>query len=245
MDQLPPILPRNPGSPSGSSSGSSRTCTPSCNYVAASKPVPKAIGAIATIKTVCGKFCCEPNAISNAHQAAYVSANNLGTGGIRWAQTGWAKCRNVVSTTIAEHRYAEINGDKYNPKYDATNPPPSDRSSHTYQCDFTTATGTWAYSCDGAQWWTFQDDNWKNNSAAIAQRSGEIHNKEDDMPGMPTDKCNFTGWQYKVIEGAYQNAGLIAGDVVSTNLNLWGDQWVSATAFNIWDKNPWGQECRA
>ncbi len=32
------------------------------------------------------------------------------------------------------------------------------------------------------------------------------------MPGMPTDKCTFTGWQYKVIGGAYQDAGLIAGD---------------------------------
>ena len=58
------------------------------------------------------------------------------------------------------------------------------------------------------------------------------------MPGTAGDKCKFTGCQYCLEGKAYEDAGLVAGDMVSDDAAEWGVEHVSGTEFNIWDKKP-------
>jgi hypothetical protein len=85
-----------------------------------------------------------------------------------------------------------MQGNRYAVNYDISNAP-TDDSTHSYQCDLDTTTGTWQFSYDGTAWQSYQDDYWKTAVGATVQWTGEIYNKEDDMPGTATDKCNFTG----------------------------------------------------
>lgn len=114
---------------------------------------------------------------------------------------------------------------------------PAEGEIHAYKCDLDMASGTWSFSYDGTVWQTLQADFWKTATGTAAIWSGEIFNIEDDMPGTATNKCNFTGCQYDV-DGIYQDAGLVSTDVNSSDSNQWGAEWISGTAFNIWDKNP-------
>jgi len=67
---------------------------------------------------------------------------------------------------------------------------------------------------------------------------GEIDNKEDQMPGTASAKCNFTECMYALNWGSFQNANIRQRDLYTDDPNEWGIERVSATAFNIWDKNP-------
>ncbi len=212
------------------------SCTAGRKYAKAGpKAVANAIGAKSDVKTRYGKLCGEPNATSSAYQVAYAGVQNGSA--TKWAQTGWGRERDAGSTTIKKYRYAELKGNGYFAKYDVVNAP-AEGSTHNYKCELNKATGKWIFYYDGTEWYDFQDDYWKDNTGTHVAWTGEIYNKEDDMPGTNSDKCNFTACQYRVSGGAYQNAGLVAADVTSDDANEWGAQWVSGTAFNIWDKKP-------
>ena len=65
------------------------------------------------------------------------------------------------------------------------------------------------------------------------QWTGEVLNKEDDMPGTAGDKCSFTKCQYKVAGAAYVDAGIRAADVKSDDSSEFGSERVSGTAFTF------------
>jgi len=116
---------------------------------------------------------------------------------------------------------------------------PAEGSIHEYKIELNKTTGTWSYFDDGTVWQTYADAFWTGTLGTSIQWTGEIYNMEDDMPGTAGDKCSFTGCQYRIDGGAaYVDAGLVAGDVNSDDVNEWGAEWVSSTALNIWDKRP-------
>jgi hypothetical protein len=212
-------------------------CTPGRKYAhAGPKSVANLIGVRAKIKTRYGKLCCEPDSTETAYHVVYANISNS-SGSLTWAQSGFGRERNAGSTAIKTYRYAEMNGSTYKVNYDTGNAP-AEGSLHTYQCDLDKANGKWTFSFDGTAWQTFADNGWKNTMGTDAQWTGEIYNKEDDMPGTASDKCSFTECQYCTDGNAYQDAGLVAGDVSSDDAGEWGAEWVSATAINIWDKKP-------
>jgi hypothetical protein len=218
------------------------TCTPGRKYANAKKTVADLIGVKAKIKTRYGKLCCESEDCSTetAYHVVYVNITNS-SGSMIWAQTGFGRERNAGSKAIKTYRYAEMNGSTYKVNYDTANAP-AEGSTHAYQCDLDKSTGTWKFLYDGTEWQTFADNGWKNKTGTDIQWTGEIYNKEDDMPGTSANKCNFTECQYRTDGKAYQNAGIVAGDVgipsPSHDANEWGEEWVSGTAINIWDKKP-------
>jgi hypothetical protein len=222
------------------------TCTPAPNnrrwYANAKKTVSDLIGVKAKIKTRYGKICCEDEGCSkeNGYHVVYVNVSNS-SGAVKWAQTGYGKERSAGSTAIKTYRYAEKRGDTYEVNYDTSNAP-AEGSVHTYQCDLDKSTGKWSFLYDGKPWEDYTDNFWKNKTGTDTQWTGEIINKEDDMPGTSGDKCNFTECQYRQDGKAYQDAGLVAGNVgipsATHDSTEWGEEWVSATAFNIWDKKP-------
>ena len=219
------------------------TCTPRSGggrYYAHAGPktVAKLIGVSAKIKTRYGKVCCEDEGCSTqtGYHVVYVNISNS-AGALKWAQCGWGRERNAGSTAIKSYRYAEMNGDNYKVNYD-TSHAPAEGSSHDYECNLDKATGKWTFLYDGTAWENFSDDFWKGKTGTDVQWTGEIFNKEDDMPGTSGSKCSFTKCKYHVEGAAYRDAGLVAGDVRSDDSGEWGAEHVSGTAFNIWDKSP-------
>jgi hypothetical protein len=63
-----------------------------------------------------------------------------------------------------------MQGNRYAVNYDISNAP-TDDSTHSYQCDLDTTTGTWQFSYDGTAWQSYQDDYWK--TAVGATVSGQ------------------------------------------------------------------------
>lgn len=222
------------------------TCTPKSGggrwYANAKKSVDKAIGVSAKIKTRYGKICCEDEGCSTetGYHVVYVNVSNS-SGTVKWAQTGYGRERSAGSTAIKKYRYAEMNGDNYKVNYDTSNAP-AEGSVHTYECNLNKDTGKWTFLYDGSAWENYSDNYWKDKTGTDVQWTGEIFNKEDDMPGTAGDKCTFTECKYHREGHAYEGAGLVAGDVgipsPSHDSNEWGEEWVSGTAFNIWDKKP-------
>jgi len=135
-------------------------------------------------------------------------------------------------------RYAECQGNGPLQRWiDPTNAP-ANGSSHNYQVDLDTNSGTWKYGFDATEWYFFKNEFWKNKVAGQPSWSGEIFNLQDDMPGTATNKCTFTSCQFRQSGGNYVDAGLTAASLFSNNFHAWGAELVSATAFNIWDKHP-------
>ncbi len=218
------------------------TCTAVRKYANAKKSVAKLIGVRGKIKTRYGKLCCEgePCATLSAYHVVYVNVTKS-ISPIIWAQTGYGRERNAGSTNIKQYRYAEMNGNHYKVNYDTANAP-AEGSIHTYQCELDKSNGGWSFSFDGTAWQPFADDAWKDTFGDHVQWTGEIFNKEDDMPGTAGNKCSFTECQTRIDGKAFADAGIAAGDVgipsPSHDSSEWGEEWVSATAINIWDKNP-------
>jgi hypothetical protein len=215
------------------------TCTPKSGggrwYAYALKNVAKLIGVRGKIKARYGKVCCEGCGTGSAYHVVYANITYGPT--FKWAQTGYGKERNPGSAAIKTYRYAEMNGDVYKVNYDTSNPP-SEGSTHSYACDLNKATGKWSFSFDGTVWENFADNFWKGKTGTNVQWTGEIFNKEDDMPGTAGNKCAFAECQYREDGKSYQDAGLVDADVTTDDSTEWGAEWVDGTSFNIWDKKP-------
>ncbi len=216
------------------------------HYANAKKSVADAIGVSAKIKTRYGKLSCEDEGCKHAaYHVVYVNVTGSSdSGDMIWAQTGYGRERTDGDASIKKYRYAEMNGDVYKVKYDSGNPP-AEGSSHVYQVVLNKSTGTWSFFQDGTKWKAFADDGWKHRTGNLVQWTGEIFNKEDDMPGTSGDKCTFTECKTRVDgHAAFANANIQRGEVGQASTPgahdsaEWGEEYVSGTAINIWDKNP-------
>jgi hypothetical protein len=225
------------GSCSQTVTGIVRVCTAGRKYTYAYKAWTYLTGVSSTIGTRYGSLCCEPSGTRAAYQVAYANVSDNSGGSMRWAQSGWGRERHDGSTSIIEYRYAEVQGNSYQVNYDTADEP-ADGSSHTYKCELNPATGQWRFFYDGVSWQQFTDTYWTNHLGNSFQYSGEIYNKEDDMPGTSTNRCRFQGCQYRVSGGSYADAGLTAGDVSSDDSTQWGTSYVDGTTFDIWDVIP-------
>jgi hypothetical protein len=194
-------------------------------------------GAKGKIKTRFGKLCCEAEGCSVAHalHCTYVNISNT-SGDLKWAQSGYGRERNYGSAAIATDRYAEVQGDTYHIRKE---PAPAEGSVHEYKIELDPATGKWSFYFDGARWHNVADPFWRGKRGDSVQWTGEIHNTDDDMSGTAGDKCAFTELQYRVRGPlVYRDAGVTIGAPTSESAAEWGAEHVSATALNIWDKNP-------
>ena len=215
------------------------TCTLGRKYAFAAKNVAQLIGGKASIKTRYGRLCCEIEGCSteSAFHAVYENISYEGGGLKKWAQVGFSRRRNAGGTAVIQYRKAEIQGDRYFIDMDTAHAP-AEGSVHEWKCELDPSSGTWSYYDNGASWITYQDDFWKTHFGNAVIWAGEILNREDDMPGTAGDKCSFTACQYRRNGHPFQDAGLVAGDLRNDDSNQWGAEFVSATAFNIWDKSP-------
>jgi hypothetical protein len=196
------------------------------------------------IKTVWTSLCMEPTGTDAAFNAAWIGVGNTTSGTIQ-AQLGYSRERLEGSKSITNYRYCEVTYNPNDPEvsfYDNAHPPAQD-SVHLYRADLDKTTGTWAFYDNGTYitelpYPAVQDNKWVNNTGNAFRLTGEIHNKQDDMPGTPSDPCVFSGCAYKTESGGYQSVNIASTDVKSQDDQLWTAQWLSADSFQIWDNNP-------
>lgn len=111
---------------------------------------------------------------------------------------------------------------------------------HVYKVDLDDTSGEWTATYDGETWEgsTFTNEGWKNETGTDVAYAGEIYVWQTDMVGTADNKCEFTECQYRLKGGAYVNAGLVAGDLGSTNRKEWNYEYINGTSIKIWDVKP-------
>lgn len=217
------------------------TCTPGRKYCAVSKS-GSATGCSAKIRTRSTAVCGEPNAKSAANTAGWAGVTKYsGQTPEKWAQLGYLRYRSKTggSSTVYFKRYAETKAGPNPADYDIYLDTPPGTGTHEYKCYLMSSLfGTWKFEYDGLPWYQYTHNGWKNVTGTYYQWVAEIYNKEDQMVGTASAKCDFTECAYSLNWGTFQDANIGAGDLHTDDASEWGIERVSATAFNVWDKNP-------
>ena len=215
------------------------SCTFGRKYAHVTKSA-SATGCSGKIRTRTTTLCGQPNAKSWASSNAFAGVTKyVGGQPTKWAQTGHKRHRDSGSTTIQFHRYAETKAGSQPADYHREFGPAPGAGTHEYKCYLISSLfGTWRYEYDGELWHQFTRDGWKNETGTAYQWVAEIWNKEDQMNGTATQKCDFTECKYSTNWGAFQNANITTGDLHTDDASEWGIERVSSTAFNVWDKSP-------
>lgn len=154
------------------------------------------------------------------------------------AQFGYARDRLDGVSTTKTRRYAETiwGTGQFQGEYKVFPGVPS--GTHEYLCySAGRFFGTWFYYYDGEPIHQITKPELKGVTGNRYAYSTEIHNKEDDMFGTSTAKCNFTGCEFSVNWGTFQNAIITDEDLFSDDLSEWETRRVNSTAFNVWDVN--------
>jgi hypothetical protein len=217
-------------------------CTYGRKYADVTKSDSATTGCSAQIRTRTPTLCGEPGAKSQAHSAAWAGVTKFeGQEPVKWAQMGYVRYRPRGSTAVFFRYYAETKAGP-NPATDyelyLSDEPPSE-GTHEYKCYLISSLfGTWQYEYDGLWWHTYTHNGWNNETGTHYQWEAEILNKEDQMVGTPTAKCDFTQCQYAIYWGGFEDADIAVGDLHTDDPNEWGIERTSATGFNVWDKNP-------
>jgi hypothetical protein len=203
-----------------------------------------ATGCSAKIRTRPTTLCGEPSNDRWACSSASAGATKTEGGQpVKWGQMGYLRWREDGSLIVKTRVYAETQAGPnmqtdYEKWYYNSEPNEPSAGTHAYKCYITSPiSGRWNYDYDGANIHYFVHDGWKNVLGTQYQWQGEIHNKEDQMVGTATAKCDFTQCQFAT-NYTFQDADIGSGDVHSDDLNEWGIERTSATGFNIWDKKP-------
>lgn len=216
-------------------------CTSGNKYADVIKSA-SATGCSAKIRTRTTTLCGEPTANTAAASAAWVGVTKeQGGTPVKWGQVGYVRerARTGPTTTVLYRRYAETKAGPAPADYDFHPGPTPEAGTHEYKCYLISSLfGTWKYDYDGLPWYQFTHNGWRNVTGTRYDYSAEIWNKEDQMVGTASAKCNFTECKYAVNWGAFQNASIATGDLHTDDAAEWGIERVSSTAFNIWDKNP-------
>lgn len=182
------------------------------------------------------KLQCQPDSTFLTHSVAYVTVNKS----TMWAQAGYVTERVSGSKTILKGRYFEVRAGRKKEDYYYKRGDAVGTGSHAYKVDLDGATGKWTATYDGDTWEgsSFTNDGWKNVTGDNIQYSGEIYVTQTDMVGTAANKCEFTECQYRLKGGMYVDAGLVAGDLKSTDQKEWDYEYVNGTSFKIWDVKP-------
>ena len=215
------------------------SCTFGRKYAYVEK-LASATGCSAMIRTRSTMLCGWPDATSRASSNAWVGVQKDVMGlAVQWAQMGYGADREAGSQAIVEVRYAETRWGPLEGERNYFTEETVPAGTHEYRCYLLSPLlGTWQYEYDGLPFHSFSHNNWKNVKGTECQYAGEIFNKEDQMVGTESAKCDFTQCQYSVNWGSFQNASIGTGDLHTDDETEWGIERVSSTAFNIWDKKP-------
>jgi len=202
----------------------------------AAKNVANLIGFHAHILTSATTLPCEPTGTFYAHSAAWTGitqANNA-----KWAQTGYIRRRYQGSPAVIFKGYIEVkSGQGAANYYFSTFPAPAVGTTPSYSGELNQNNGRWTFFFNTVQR-TYTNAGWANNSGRTVQYVGEIYDRNSQLVGTAGSRCRFSRCQYKVVGGGLINAGLVAGNLNSSNRAEWDYNFVNATTIEVWDVNP-------
>lgn len=219
------------------------------------------LGVEAKIKTRIGKLSGEDSAEGNdsAFSIAYVNLTRQTwlNEPLQWAQTGFIKRREPGTTNEIVNICAEVVDqtqtdplDRRWVKYHPTITP-VDSTTYKYRCqlDKTTNNGQWDFYVDNDAAWEHDTkpehiDFWEHETyCETAIYTGEIRNKQDDMPGTenPDNKCEFRDCKvYNTNTSQWETADITWGGKRVTYSSEWGAEGpvlgTNTDWINIWDK---------
>jgi hypothetical protein len=216
-------------------------CHLGSKYAWVSKSV-SATGSSAKIRTRSTTLCGEPTADTPAGSFAWAGVTEVqGSTPVKWIQIGYGRYRADTgpSTTVYYERYAETRAGPGPNDYDYKRGPTPDAGTHEYKCYLLSSLlNVVYYDYDGMAWYHWQHSGLRDWSGTDYQYEAEIWNREDQMVGTSSAKCNFTECKYAANWAMFENANITTGDVHTDDAAEWGIERVSSTAFNVCDKNP-------
>ena len=187
------------------------------------------------------------------NSAAWIGTHYFWQSGskIVWAQTGWRRFNNeteINNSYVRERVYFEIGEYHVSPRvvnFKRTDKPNTIiPNKDEYKVELTDEDeGEWKAYLGGTYWHTFKDTYWENRQGNRLQASGEIHTETTDMPGVNSDRVEFSEVQWEHTLSGWQDSEFDGDDgeeILSGNPEdlRWGDNIVSATKVEIWDKDP-------
>ncbi len=254
---------RSSSSRASSSSSSRRSSSSSCGprvggphagywYAGAGKSRPRLLGSKATIDTFDMRLPCEGTATFDSFSTVWTGI--VKNAAVRkWGQIGITRRRNAGSAAIVEYlKFEVMAGAVRATDYHLRQEPgfPAIGTTQEYECVVDPATGRWEFFVGGVSKHTFIHAGWINEIGDRVDYTAEIYDLGSRLPGTAASKCHITVCKYKqgtptssssssgLTPGAYVDAGLVAANVSVTDAAEHGATWVSATALDVWDKNP-------
>ncbi len=218
----------------------------------ASKNVANLVGFSARIATRAARLPCEPHATFLAFSTTWVGVvKNTGTR--KWAQMGYTYDRVSGVAAVTFQRYTEVMaGPTRATDYRITffpGPAPAASGAHVYKGEVVqpavssssssssgaAATGTWNFYYDGVLLDSWSHVGWANDVADRVDYNTEVLDAKSQVPGTNANRCLFDQCQYKVRGGNFVNAGLVDGNLRSTNPTEHTFNYINGTSFEIWD----------
>jgi hypothetical protein len=215
--------------------------------------VAQLLGCKATIDTMSMQLPCEGTATFEAFSTVWTGVTKVSGGLVtKWGQIGITRRRNAGSAAVTQYLKYEVQAGPAPADYHLEQAPgfPAIGTTQEYECVVDPATGRWEFFVAGVSKFTFTRPGWISETGTRVDYTAEVYDLGSQMPGTTGSKCHFTGCQFKigtptsssssswVAAGAYVPAGLVAGDCTVTDATEHGCDFVSATALDVWDKNP-------
>jgi len=222
-------------------------CSSGNKYCRISKPVSQPTGAGASIRTRDTTLCGEAQSeAAVAGSLAWVGVVYRENGiGIKWAQVGYARTRKKIDGTKTVYRrpFAETQGSgqpgqgEY--KFFSPAEPGLLSGVREYECYLVLPNlGRWRYNYDGSFYREYTAAGWANLQGNYCDYEAEIWNTKDQMVGTAAAKCDWTSCRQLLNNGDWEDTAFTAQDVHTDDANEWGIEYLSATSFQVWDKNP-------
>lgn len=216
-------------------------CTFGRKYAHVTKSA-NATGCSAKIRSRSTTLCGEPTEDSAAGSFAWVGVTKFDGGDpLKWFQMGYGRYRGRAgpSTIVFYKRFAETQAGPLPADYDFHIDSPPSSGAHEYKSWLQSSLlNVVKYDYEGLPWYQWQHSGLVGLTGTHYQYVAEIWNKEDQMVGTASAKCDFTDCKYAVNWSSFQSASIATGDLHTDDPVEWGIERVSSTAFNVWDKDP-------
>jgi hypothetical protein len=237
-------------------SSSSSSCAPRTGHwhAGAIKARTRLIGCKATIETHSMRLPCEGTATFDAFSTVWTGITKTPVNTHKkWGQIGITRRRTSGVAAVVEYLKFEVSAGLARPAdyYRRQEPGfPAVGTTQEYECVVNPATGRWEFFVAGVSKDTFTHAGWVNETGDRVDYTGEVFDLGSQMAGTAASKCHITACKFKqgvptssssssgLAAGAYVDAGLVAANIDVTDLTEHGAAFVSATAVDIWDKNP-------
>lgn len=203
------------------------------------------IGIRGNIETRYGKLCREGLGPEPGYCVVYCGILNVSLQISAQAGYGYERRVDWSPSQTIQFWYWEIieSGGLVLNHYESFGPPyvPLDGIYYGYGCEYDKSNSEWDFFIENftQSCTTVVSNDWANaDSLNGLVWAAEIWNLEDDMAGTPTDSCNISECNVKIVGSNYVSFPGTQNEIHSDDYGEWGIDLLGPDSFNIWDKHP-------